>query len=197
MRPPAPSGHRRAFRQSRVATVGSGLRLCVKDEILQVCVLLATQDAHSRILWSSSQECQHVIISSVIRPYNKKLLGTSPALHQEVALPANFMLCTISPTAPGFEAAVRLLQGGRRPSTVKSYDQKWLKFEAFTSQAQDDADAPRMCSLSVSSQTVVTYLGYLLEAGTISAFLPSKYRHKNRGEYFEKRCEAFCFYDAL
>jgi hypothetical protein len=25
----------------------------------------------------------------------------------------------------------------------------------------------------------------------------SKYRQKNRGEYFEKRCEAFCFYDAL
>jgi hypothetical protein len=52
---------------------------------------------------------------------------------------------------------------------VKSYDQKWLKFEAFTSQAQDDAGAPRMCVLPVSSQTVVTYLGYLLEAGTISA----------------------------
>jgi hypothetical protein len=25
----------------------------------------------------------------------------------------------------------------------------------------------------------------------------NKYRQKNRGEYFEKRCEAFCFYDAL
>ena len=34
---------------------------------------------------------------------------------------------------------------------------------------QDDADDPRMCSLPVSSQTVVSYLGYLLEAGTISA----------------------------
>jgi hypothetical protein len=79
------------------------------------------------------------------------------------------MLRTISPTAPGFEAAVRLLQGGRRPSTVKSYDQKWLKSEAFTSQAQSDAGAPCMCALSVSSQTIVSYLGYLLEAGTISA----------------------------
>ena len=144
LRPTAPSGHRRAFRQSRGVTGGSGLRLCVKDEVLQACVLLATQGAHSRIRWSSSQECQDVI-SSDIRPYNKKLLGTSPALQQEVVLPANFMLRTISPTDPGFEAVVRLLQGGRRPSTVKSYDQKWLKFEAFTSQAQDDAGAPRMC----------------------------------------------------
>ena len=66
--------------------------------------------------------------------YNKKLLGTSPALLQEVALPANFMLRNVSTLAPGFEAGVRLLQGGRRPSTVKSYDQKWLKFETFTAQ---------------------------------------------------------------
>ncbi len=73
----------------------SGLRLCMKDEVLQACVFLGTQGAHSRIRWSSSQECQHVI-SSDIRPYNKKLLGTSPALQQEVVLPANFMLRTIN-----------------------------------------------------------------------------------------------------
>ena len=79
------------------------------------------------------------------------------------------MLRTISSTAPGFEAGVTLLQGGRRPSTVKSYDQKWLKFEAFTSQVQDDAGAPRMSALTASSQTVVTYLGYLLQSVTISA----------------------------
>ena len=140
----------------------------MKDELLQACVLLATQGPHSRVRWTSSQQCQHVI-SSDIRPYNKKLLGTSPALQQEVALPAHFMLRTISSAAPGFEAAVRLLQGGRRPSTVKSYDHKWLKFEVFTSQAQDDAGAPRLCALPASSQTVVAYLGYLLEAGTINA----------------------------
>jgi hypothetical protein len=79
------------------------------------------------------------------------------------------MLRTISPTAPGFESVVRLLQGDRRPATFKSYDQKWLKFESFRSQVQDDTGAPRMCALSVSSQTVVAYMGYLLEAGTISA----------------------------
>jgi hypothetical protein len=84
LRPTAPSGYRRAFRQSRNATVGSGLRLCVKDEVLQVCVLLATQGVHSRIRWSSSHDCQHVI-SSDIRPYNKKFLDTSPVLHQEVS----------------------------------------------------------------------------------------------------------------
>ena len=134
----------------------------MKDEVPQACVLLPTQGVHSRIRWSSSQDFQHVI-SSDIRPYNKKLLDTSPALHQEVALPTNFMMRTISSTAPGFEETVRLLQGDRRPSTVKSYDQKCLKFEAFTSQVQDDADAARMCALSVSSQTVVAYLGYLLE----------------------------------
>ena len=87
------------------------------------------------------------------------------------------MLRTISSAAPGFEAAVRLLQGGRRPSTVKSYDHKWLKFEAFTSHAQDDAGAPRLCSLPASSQTVVTYLGYLLEAGTINAKSLARLRH--------------------
>ena len=41
--------------------------------------------------------------------------------------------------------------------------------KAFTSQVQDDAGAPRLCALPASSQTVVDYLGYLLEAGTISA----------------------------
>jgi hypothetical protein len=63
--------------------------------------------------------------SSDINSYNKKLLGTSPALIQEVTLPANFMLRNVSSLAPGFEAGVRLLQdqGGRRPSTLKSYDQ--------------------------------------------------------------------------
>jgi hypothetical protein len=85
LRPTAPSGHRRAFRQSRSGTEGSGLRLCVKDEVLQACMLLATHGEHSQIRWSSSRDCQHVI-SSDIRPYNKKLLDTSPAHHQEVRL---------------------------------------------------------------------------------------------------------------
>jgi hypothetical protein len=80
-----------------------------------------------------------------------------------VALPANFMLGNASTLAPGFEAGVRLLQEGRRPSTVKSYDQKWLKFENFTAQVQDDANAQRMSTFPASSQTVVAYLGYLLE----------------------------------
>jgi hypothetical protein len=102
------------------------------------------------------------------RPYNKKLLGTSPALQQEVALPANFRVRSISSSTPGFEAGVRLLQGGRRPSTVRSYDQKWIKFETFTTQVQDDARAPRRSVLPASSQTVVAYLGFLLESDTIS-----------------------------
>jgi hypothetical protein len=34
---------------------------------------------------------------------------------------------------------------------------------------QDDAGTPRMSALPVSSQTVVAYLGYLLESDTISA----------------------------
>ncbi len=54
-------------------------------------------------------------------------------------------------------------------STVKSYDQKWLKLESFTVQVQDDAGAPRMSALPPSSQTVVAYLGFLLESDTISA----------------------------
>ena len=51
---------------------------------------------------------------------------------------------------------------------VRSYDQKWIKFETFTTQVQDDAGAPRMSALPASSQTVVAYLGFLLESGTIS-----------------------------
>ncbi len=72
-------------------------------------------------------------------------------------------------TLAGFEAGVWLLQEGRRPSTVKSYDQKWLKFEAFTSQVQDDTGASRMSVLPASSQTVVAYLCCLLESVTINA----------------------------
>ena len=83
-----------------------------------------------------------------------------PRFQQEVALPANFMLRSISSSVPGFEAGVWLLQGGRRPSTVRSYDQKWVKFETFTTQVQDDAGAPRMSVLPASSQTVVAYLDY-------------------------------------
>jgi hypothetical protein len=71
----------------------------VKDVLLQACVLLTTQDDNSRIHWSPSQEYQHVL-SSDIKPYNKKLLGTSPALLQEVALPANFMLRNVSTRRP-------------------------------------------------------------------------------------------------
>jgi len=140
----------------------------VKDGLLQACVLLTTQGDNSRIRGSATQERQHVL-SADIRPYFKKLLDTSPALLQDVALPANFMLRNVSSLASGFETDIRLLQGGRRPSTVKSYDQKWFKFENFTAQIQDDAGAPRMSALSASSQTVVAYLGYLLESGSISA----------------------------
>jgi hypothetical protein len=148
--------------------VGNGLRLCVNHGLLQACVLLASQEDNSRIRWSASQECEHVL-SSDIKSYNKKLLGTSPALLQELALPANFMFRNVSSLVPGFEAGVRLIQGGRRPSTVKWYDQKWLKFENFTAQVQDDVGAPRMSALPASSQTVVAYLVYLLESGCISA----------------------------
>ncbi len=101
----APHRPRRALRQSRGASASRGLRLCVEDDLLQPGVLPATQGDNSWIRWSLSQECQHVL-SSDIRSYNKKLLGTSPALQQEVALPANFMLRSISSSSPGFEAGV-------------------------------------------------------------------------------------------
>ncbi len=145
---------RRALRQSRGASASSGLRLYVEDDLLQAGVLPATQGDNSRIRWSLSQECQHVLLSD-IRPYNKKLLGTSPAIQQEVTLPANFMLHSISSSAPGFEAGVMLLQGGRKPSTVRSCEQKWIKFETFTTQVQNDAGAPHMSALPASLQTVV------------------------------------------
>jgi hypothetical protein len=45
------------------------------------------------------------------------------------------------------QVSVRLLQGGRGISNVKSYDQKCLKFENFTAQVQDDGGAPRMSAL--------------------------------------------------
>jgi hypothetical protein len=140
----------------------------VKHGLLQACVLMTTQGDNSRIHWSASQECEH-LLSSDIKSYNKKLVDTSPALLQEVTLPGNFMLRNVSSLAQGFEVGVRLIQGGRRPSTVKSYDQKWLKFENFTAQVQDDAGAPRMSALPASSQTVVAYVGYLFESVSISA----------------------------
>jgi hypothetical protein len=95
--------------------------------------------------------------------------STPHPIQQEVTLPNNFMLRSISSSVPGFEAGVRLLQGGRRPSTVRSYDQKWIKFETFTTQVLDDTGASRMSALPVSSQPVVAYLGFLLESDTISA----------------------------
>ncbi len=164
----APPRSRRALRQSRGESANSGLRLSVEDDLLQAGVLPTTQGDNSRIHWSLSQEFQHVL-SSDIRPYNKKSLGTSPSLQQETTLPVNFMFRSSSSSAPGFQAGVRLLQGGRKPSTVRSYDQKWSKFETFTTQVQDDAEAPRMSVLPASSQTVVAYLGFLLESDTISA----------------------------
>ncbi len=167
----ASSRHRRTFRQLRGATAGSGLRLCVKDGLLQTCVLLATQDVNSRIHWSVSQECQHVLWSD-IKPYTRSFLAPRPRFFKRwPCRPTSCStICQLRVTlAPEFEAGVRLLQGGRRPSTVKSYDQKWLKFENFTTHVQDDAGAPRMSVLPASSQKVVAYLGYLLESGTISA----------------------------
>jgi hypothetical protein len=46
---------RRALRQSRGASAGSGLRLCVKDDLLQVGVLLDTQGATDERLTASSK----------------------------------------------------------------------------------------------------------------------------------------------
>ncbi len=153
---------------SRCASVFIRPLLTVSTESLCQIASSGTQGDNSRIRWSSSQECQHVL-SADIRPYNKKFLDTSTVLQQEVVSPANFMLRSISSSASGFEGGLWLLQGDRRSSMVKSYDQKWLKFEAFTSQVQDDAGAPRMSALSVSSQTVIAYLVYLLESGTINS----------------------------
>jgi hypothetical protein len=67
----------------------------------------------SRVHLSTSQECQHVF-SSDVRDYNKKLLGTWFHLW--------------------FRGAI--VTGWSWSSTVKSYDQKRLKFENFTSQVQ-------------------------------------------------------------
>jgi hypothetical protein len=55
-----------------------------------------------------SQECQHVL-SSDFRPYHNKLLGTAPALQQEVALPANFMLRSISSAAHAIGVSIDVI----------------------------------------------------------------------------------------
>ncbi len=103
--------------------MGSGLRLCVKHGLLQACVLLATQDDNSRIHWSVSQECEHVL-SSDMKPYNKKLLGTSPVLIQEVTLPANFMLRNVSCSFENFttqEHMFTIVRYGLRPNASKHH----------------------------------------------------------------------------
>jgi hypothetical protein len=51
----------------------------VKHGLLQDCVLLSSQGDNSRIRWSASQEFEHVL-SSDIKSYNKKLLGTSTVI---------------------------------------------------------------------------------------------------------------------
>jgi hypothetical protein len=71
-------------------------------------VPLTTQGDNSRIRCSLSQECQHVF-SSDFRPYNNKLLGTAPALQQEVALPANFMIRSISSAAHAIGVSIDVI----------------------------------------------------------------------------------------
>ena len=52
-------------------------------------------------------EFQHVLrIFRDIRSYNKKILGNSSVFQQEVVLPDNFMLHTISSKVPDFESDV-------------------------------------------------------------------------------------------
>jgi hypothetical protein len=58
-------------------------------------VFPATQGDSSWIPWSLSQECQHVLSSDIRQALQQELLDTSPALQQEVALPANFMFCRL------------------------------------------------------------------------------------------------------
>jgi hypothetical protein len=67
----------------------------------------------------------------------------------------------------------RLLRGSKQAYVCYNKEAEDLLLtrngENFTAQVQDDAGAPRMSALPASSQTVVAYLGYLLESGTISA----------------------------
>ena len=74
----SPSCDRRVFRQSRGVTVGSGLRLCVKDTELQVCVLLVTQGDPSRVRCSSSQEFHHVLSSEISGPTTRSFSALHP-----------------------------------------------------------------------------------------------------------------------
>jgi hypothetical protein len=67
--------HGRTLRQSKGATTGSGLRLYMKDGLLQACALVVTQGDNSRIRWSGTQERQHVL-SEISDPTSRFRDGT-------------------------------------------------------------------------------------------------------------------------
>jgi hypothetical protein len=69
---------------------------------------------------------------------------------------------------------VGLLQGDRRPSTVKSYDQKWLKFEASPAQVQDNAGAQ---SGTISAKSLQPYLSVINAVHNDFEYPPPAYGH--------------------
>ncbi len=135
----SPCRHGRVLRQSRGTTVDNGLRLCVKDDLLQLCAASHTrwQFANSLVLIARLPAPPLVRHQVLQQQASRHLTCTSV---QELALLVNFMLHNVA----GIRSRCAPSTRDRRPSTVKWYDQKWLKFVACTSQVQDDAEAPRM-----------------------------------------------------
>jgi hypothetical protein len=141
---------------------GSCLRLYVKDEVLQTCVLLTTQGDNSRVRWSSSQQCQRVLS---IRPYNKKF-STPPSLFNKTCLdrPISGYGQFPPPHLTRFRSSCATVTRRQKASTVKSHDQKWLKSRLKPSRGKyRTIQVHRDCVCCLlrhkrSSPTWVTYL---------------------------------------
>lgn len=81
----------------------------------------------------------------------------------------DYALGRLDPSAPGVQAARLLFAHSRRANTTTSYDGKWLKFVHFCTTVQTDAGFSPLCACPASSSTVLAYLGWLLDEGSVHA----------------------------
>jgi hypothetical protein len=74
-----PSRCRRTFRQPRGATTGSGLRLCVQDDLLQGCVLLALK-ATTRAFAGQPRKNVSIVVVRIFIDTQNRLVALHSAL---------------------------------------------------------------------------------------------------------------------
>ena len=80
-----------------------------------------------------------------------------------------FALGHLDPSAPGVATAGQLLHFSRRTTTVNSYDGKLSKFLDFCGPVQEAAGCPSLCPCPAKPSTILAYLGWLADEGTVHA----------------------------